>query len=63
VPFFFKQWGGVRKREAGRILDGRTYDEFPSLNGVSGPPARDQRLGAIAQIEIQVPSSLGQLST
>ena len=29
VPFFFKQWGGVRKKEAGRVLDGRTYDEFP----------------------------------
>jgi protein gp37 len=29
VPFFFKQWGGVRKSEAGRTLDGRTYDEFP----------------------------------
>jgi protein gp37 len=29
VPFFFKQWGGVRKKEAGRTLDGRTYDEFP----------------------------------
>jgi len=29
VPFFFKQWGGVRKNERGRLLDGRTYDEFP----------------------------------
>jgi protein gp37 len=29
VPFFFKQWGGVRKSEAGRVLDGRTYDEVP----------------------------------
>ena len=29
VPFFFKQWGGVRKSEAGRRLEGRTYDEFP----------------------------------
>ncbi len=29
VPFFFKQWGGVRKGTAGRELDGRTYDEFP----------------------------------
>jgi protein gp37 len=29
VPFFFKQWGGVRKHETGRTLDGRTYDEFP----------------------------------
>ncbi len=31
VAFFFKQWGGVRKGEAGRLLDGRTYDELPSL--------------------------------
>ena len=29
VPFFFKQWGGVRKKAAGRKLDGRTYDEYP----------------------------------
>jgi protein gp37 len=29
VPFFFKQWGGTRKHETGRTLDGRTYDEFP----------------------------------
>jgi protein gp37 len=30
VPFFFKQWGGVRKSASGRKLDGRTYDEFPA---------------------------------
>ena len=29
VPFFFKQWGGVRKAAAGRKLDGKTYDEYP----------------------------------
>lgn len=29
VPFFFKQWGGVRKHRYGRKLDGRTYDGFP----------------------------------
>ena len=29
VPFFFKQWGGVRKAAAGRRLEGKTYDEFP----------------------------------
>jgi protein gp37 len=29
VPFFFKQWGGVRKAKAGRRLEGKTYDEFP----------------------------------
>jgi protein gp37 len=29
VPFFFKQWGGVNKKRAGRQLDGRTWDEMP----------------------------------
>jgi protein gp37 len=29
VPFFFKQWGGVRKDLTGRELHGRTYDEMP----------------------------------
>lgn len=29
VPFFFKQWGGVRKKATGRKLLGRTYDGFP----------------------------------
>jgi len=29
VPFFFKQWGGVRKKRAGRLLEGRTWDELP----------------------------------
>ena len=29
VPFFFKQWGGVRKDRTGRLLRGRTYDEMP----------------------------------
>jgi protein gp37 len=29
VPFFFKQWGGVNKKKAGRLLEGRTWDEMP----------------------------------
>jgi protein gp37 len=29
VPFFFKQWGGIQKKKAGRLLDGRTWDEMP----------------------------------
>jgi len=29
VPFFFKQWGGVRKKKNGRLLNGRTYDALP----------------------------------
>ncbi|MGH7815272.1 MAG: DUF5131 family protein [Candidatus Binataceae bacterium] len=30
VPFFFKQWGGVRKHETGRILNGREWNDLPS---------------------------------
>jgi protein gp37 len=30
VAFHFKQWGGTNKKKTGRILDGRTWDEFPS---------------------------------
>src|SRR5262249_48898173 len=30
VPFFFKQWGGIRKKDGGRLLDGRCHDEMPS---------------------------------
>ena len=32
VPFFFKQWGGVRKHATGRTLNGRTYDAFPATS-------------------------------
>ena len=28
-PFFFKQWGGVNKKQTGRVLEGRTWDEMP----------------------------------
>ncbi len=31
VAFFFKQWGGKRKKKAGRVLDGKTYDEMPTI--------------------------------
>lgn len=31
VPFFFKQWGGVNKKRAGRKLDRRTWDQLPAV--------------------------------
>ena len=34
VPFFFKQWGGVNKKKAGRSLEGRTWNEMPALSGL-----------------------------
>jgi len=44
VPFFFKQWGGVNKSKAGRKLNGRTYDEFPTVKGVASVPDRRRRM-------------------
>lgn len=41
VPFFFKQWGGVSKKKAGRLLDGKPWDDMPCrasglFGGVNG---------------------------
>lgn len=48
VPFFFKQWGGVRKSAAGRKLGGRTYDEYPAIsyNSVASDKRRNELLAA-----------------
>lgn len=45
VPFFFKQWGGVRKSRHGRELDQRTYDEFP-VEVMRIPPSKPHRVSA-----------------
>ncbi len=29
IPFFFKQWGGTRKKKAGRLLEGRLWNQMP----------------------------------
>lgn len=34
VAFFFKQWGGVNKKAAGRELDQRTWDELPTKDAM-----------------------------
>jgi hypothetical protein len=50
VPFFFKQWGGVRKSKAGRELNGKLYDGLPSR--VELPVLQTpRRLAAIAEFE------------
>jgi protein gp37 len=41
VPFFFKQWGGVNKKAAGRTLRGRTYDEMPRSADASRKQSRE----------------------
>jgi protein gp37 len=32
VPFFFKQWGGVRKKKTGRLLQGKVWEQIPHLS-------------------------------
>ena len=46
IPFFFKQWGGVRKKTTGRKLNGRTYDELPEISNRPQPP-KDRRIELI----------------
>ena len=33
VPFFFKQWGGLNKKRAGRLLENTVWSEMPRLSG------------------------------
>jgi protein gp37 len=35
VPFFFKQWGGKNKKRTGRVLEGRTWDQFPATQSLA----------------------------
>jgi len=46
IPFFFKQWGGTNKKRAGRLLEGRTWDEIPASRhcGHVGARREDGRL-------------------
>lgn len=42
VAFFFKQWGGVHKSAAGRLLHAKTYDEMPKRTVGPIPQKRDR---------------------
>ncbi len=35
IPFFFKQWGGVRKKRTGRLLENREWNEMPSFSSAT----------------------------
>ena len=43
VPFFFKQWGGIHKKRAGRLLRGREHDGYPGVVR-SQFPRRERRV-------------------
>jgi protein gp37 len=53
VKFFFKQWGGVRKAETGRSLDGHTYSAFPDREKIE-PPSRDIRMEKLADLKAEL---------
>ena len=54
VPFFFKQWGGLRPKSGGRLLDGREWNEWPipqttnrrTVGGSKDGSAKTDHLGA-----------------
>jgi protein gp37 len=53
VAFFFKQWGGVRKSETGRMLDGQTHDEFPERRQAPVPDLEFRRT-ALERLEAEL---------
>lgn len=59
VPFFFKQWGGVRKSQAGRRLQGKTHDDMPPLvrQRIPGPKQR-----ALAATQLRLDGSQASMS-
>lgn len=59
VPFFFKQWGGVRKAENGRKVDDLTYDEMPKVDMHSAPSLTSRRimLKTIEDRSLAIPGS------
>jgi protein gp37 len=58
VPFFFKQWGGVRKSENGRQLAERTYDEFPTQKRKQPVPSDQTRRNLIATFDAIQPTGV-----
>ena len=51
VPFFFKQWGGINKKQAGRLFDNRTWDEMPRLLTLGKVVHMKDSLGTVWPIE------------
>lgn len=51
VPFFFKQWGGVRKSETGRTLNGKIYSEFPARS-IAPVPSTEKLLSIREELEL-----------
>lgn len=51
VPFFFKQWGGLNKKRAGRLLQGRVWDGLPEQ--VSSTPEATIKLPLVEKRQLE----------
>jgi protein gp37 len=51
VPFFFKQWGGLNKKKAGRLLQGRVWDGLPEQ--VSSAPNALMKLPSVENRQLE----------
>jgi protein gp37 len=58
VPFLFKQWGGVNKKETGRELDGKEWLEYPKasarLSNVDLPRKVEEGHEAAARLQLEI---------
>jgi hypothetical protein len=64
VAFHFKQWGGVFKKRNGRLLEGRTWDEMPSIPAVAAaelPPLHQSAKCAARALHKNLPAELDAL--
>ena len=58
IPFFFKQWGGIRKKQTGRQLRGRLYDDFPQVVRPAFPN-KSERLHLLTSLTKELSVFLG----
>lgn len=54
VPFFFKQWGGVQKKKAGRTLDGVLHNAFPAEVELPPTPPSPAQRSLIQAAELRI---------
>jgi protein gp37 len=46
VPFFFKQWGGLRPKSGGRKLDRREWSQWPTVRSVAERTDKEAKNGS-----------------
>lgn len=47
IPFFFKQWGGIRPKSGGNLIDGRVWQEYPDNRNHKLRQFRNRKLATL----------------